>query len=161
MTIKVGDKIPSVTVKHLGADGMAPMETGDIFSGKKVVMFGVPAAFSPTCSEKHVPGFIAHLDAIKAKGVDAIVCHSVNDPFVMKFWGKDQGVEDKILMLPDHDAELAKALGTEADLSGAGLGQRTMRYALIAEDGVVKHIAVEDAPPAHGVSSAEEVLKAL
>ncbi|MGB0844915.1 MAG: peroxiredoxin [Alphaproteobacteria bacterium] len=161
MTIKVGDKIPSVSVKHLGADGMAELNSADLFAGKKVVMFGVPAAYSPTCSEQHVPGFVASIDQIKAKGVDTVVCHSVNDPFVMKAWAADQNVDDKLVMFPDADAALAKALGTNVDLSGAGLGVRSQRYALIAEDGVVSHIGVEDSPPAHGVSSAEAILEIL
>ena len=131
------------------------------FADKKVVMFGVPAAYSPTCSEQHVPGFVTSAADIKSKGVDAIVCHSVNDPFVMKAWAADQNVDATLIMFPDADAELAKALGTDADLSGAGLGIRSQRYALIADKGVVTHIAVEDSPPAHGVSSAEAILKLL
>ena len=159
--IKVGEKLPAVTGKQKTADGLNDLSTEDLSKGKTLVLFGVPGAFTPTCSEKHMPGFVEHHGAFKAAGVDEIVCHSVNDPFVMEAWAADRSVGDKISMFADWNAELTKALGLDNDLSGAGLGVRAKRYALIAKDGVISHIAVEEAPGDHGVSSAEETLKAL
>ena len=160
MTIKVGDKVPQVTLKHMSKDGLADITTGDIFGGKKVVMFALPGAFTPTCSAKHVPGFVAKADEIKAKGVDTIACLSVNDPFVMGAWGKDQNVGDKILMLADGSAVLTKAMGLELDLTERGFGLRSDRYAMIVDDGVVTLLNREE-PAAFEVSSAEAILKAL
>lgn len=159
--IKVGDSIPNVTVKHLGENGLEDRATGPLFAGKKVVVFGLPGAYTPTCSAKHLPGFVGKIDELRAKGVDAVYCLSVNDAFVMKAWAKDQGAEGKVETLADGLADFTKALGLEADLSPAGLGTRCKRFAMIAEDGKVKWIAVEEAPGAFEVSSAESVLKQL
>jgi glutaredoxin/glutathione-dependent peroxiredoxin len=160
MTIKVGDTIPSLKLMTPTADGPKEISTDEIFKGKKVVLFAVPGAFTPTCSAKHLPGFVHEADAIKAKGVDTIVCVAVNDVFVMGAWGKDQGVDGKVLMLADGSAALTKALGLELDLVARGLGVRSQRYALIAEDGKVTHLAVE-APGGFDVSRAEAILAAL
>ncbi len=160
MAIQVGDKIPSVALKHLAAGGMAEITTDEIFNGKKVVMFAVPGAFTPTCSSMHLPGFIEFADAIKASGVDSIVCMSVNDPFVMKAWGESAGAGDAVFLLPDGNGELTKALNLELDGSGAGLGRRSKRFALIADDGTVTKLAVEDGTGLD-VSSAENILAAL
>jgi glutaredoxin/glutathione-dependent peroxiredoxin len=160
MTIKVGDKIPNVTVYHMTESGPAPITTNDIFKGRKVVMFALPGAFTPTCSAKHLPGFVAQAEAIKAKGVDTIACLSVNDAFVMGAWGKDQKVGDKVLMLADGSGDLTKALGLVLDLTPRGMGVRSDRYAMIVDDGVVKALNRE-APGAFDVSSAEKILQAL
>lgn len=159
MTISVGDRIPELTLKVMGEKGPENIATTDIFKDKKVVMFAVPGAFTPGCSVTHLPGYVINADKIKAKGVDTIVCVSVNDAFVMGAWGKESNA-DEILMLADGNAELAKALGLTMDGSGFGLGLRSRRYAMIVEDGVVKHLAVE---PEGGitVSGAEEILKHL
>jgi len=159
--IKVGDKIPSARVKHMTANGPAEVSTEELFKGKTVVVFGLPGAFTPTCSAKHVPGFLGKAADLKAKGVDTIACLSVNDAFVMGAWGKDQRVEDKILMLADGSAQLTKALGLELDLTPHGMGVRSKRFAMVVKDGVVKHIAVEENPGALDVSSAEKILAAV
>jgi peroxiredoxin len=156
--IKVGDKIPSARVKHMTANGPAELSTDELFKGKTVVVFGLPGAFTPTCSAKHVPGYLAKAADLKAKGVDTIACLSVNDAFVMGAWGKDQRVEDKILMLADGSAQLTKALGLELDLTPHGMGLRSKRYAMVVKDGVVKHIAIEENPGALDVSAAEKVM---
>ncbi|MEZ5648444.1 MAG: peroxiredoxin [Alphaproteobacteria bacterium] len=161
MPIKVGDKIPSMKLNKLGPDGMTQVSTDDIFKGKTVVMFGLPGAFTPVCSARHVPGYLEKMKELKDKGVDSVVCLSVNDPFVMKAWGEDQKVGDNIVMLPDGNAQLTKALGLDYDGSGFGLGTRSKRYALVAKDGVVKHLAVEAATGELDVSSAESILKKL
>lgn len=160
MAIQVGDSIPSVTLKHLTADGMQEITTDSLFKGKKTVLFSVPGAFTPTCSAKHLPGFVEQAEALKAKGVDEIVCTAVNDPFVMRAWGEKHGVDGKVTMLPDGMALLASALGLTQELSGPQLGVRGQRFALAAEDGVVTHLAVEEGG-AFEVSSAEAILKAL
>jgi peroxiredoxin len=160
MAIKVGDKIPEMTLAHMTKDGPAPISTSDIFKGKKVVLFALPGAFTPTCSAKHLPGFVEKADQLKAKGVDTIACLSVNDPFVMGAWGKDQKVGEKVLMLADGSAELTKAMGLELDLTPRGFGVRSDRYAMIVEDGVVKALNREQ-PGAFEVSSADAILKTL
>ena len=160
MTIQVGDKIPSATLQHMTENGPEAITTEAIFAGKKVVLFALPGAFTPTCSAKHLPGFVSKADEIKAKGVDTIACLSVNDAFVMGAWGKDQGVGDKVLMLADGSAELTKAMGLELDLIERGLGLRSDRYAMIVEDGVVTLLNREE-PGSFDVSSAETVLAAL
>ena len=160
MTIKVGDRIPSATLKHMTADGMQTITTDQLFKGKKVVLFALPGAFTPTCSAKHLPGFVQNADTLKAKGVDTIACLSVNDAFVMNAWGKDQKVGDKVLMLADGNAEFAEATGLTMDGTGYGMGLRSQRYAMVVEDGVIKKLNVE-APGAFEVSSAEAILKAL
>jgi peroxiredoxin len=158
MTIKAGDKIPSVTLKHLTANGMQDISTDSIFGDKKVALFSVPGAFTPTCSAKHLPGFVENLPAFKAQGVE-VVCLAVNDPFVMKAWGEAQKA-DGITLLPDGNATFTKALGLEMDGTGHGLGLRGQRFALYAENGVVKSLAVEK-PGAFEVSSAEAMLKTI
>jgi peroxiredoxin len=157
MAIKEGEKIPDVTLKDTG---MKDVTTQQLFGGKKVVLFAVPGAFTPTCSNQHLPGFIEQADAIRAKGVDDIICVSVNDSFVMDSWGKDRGAEGKVTMIADGNATLATALGLEMDGSGIGFGTRSQRYAAIVEDGVVTKLAVEK-PMAFEVSSAEAILGAL
>ncbi|MGE0745438.1 MAG: peroxiredoxin [Rhodospirillales bacterium] len=160
MAIKVGDKIPSVTIKTMSADGIKDVSTDDIFKGKKVVLFAVPGAFTPTCSAKHLPGFVEKAAQIKAKGVDSIVCVAVNDVFVMDAWGKNQQVGDKVVMAADGSADLAKALGLEMDLTTRGLGMRSQRYSMLVDDGVVKKLNVENAG-AYEVSDADTMLKQL
>ncbi len=160
MAITVGDTIPSVTLKHLTDNGMQEVNTSDLFKGKKVVLFSVPGAFTPTCSAKHLPGFVQQADAIKAKGVQEIVCLAVNDPFVMRAWGEKGGVEGKVFLLPDGNAAFTEALGLTMDGSGYGLGKRGQRFALVAEDGKVTHLAVEE-PGKFEVSSAEAVIEKL
>ncbi|MGE5539887.1 MAG: peroxiredoxin [Gemmatimonas sp.] len=158
--IKVGDRIPNVTLQQKTADGIQPISTDQLFKGKKVVVFAVPGAFTPTCSMKHLPGFVQNADAIRKKGVDAIACVSVNDAFVMDAWGKDQKVGDKVMMLADGSAKFAQALGLGLDLSERGLGMRSQRYAMVVEDGVVKKLNVEESGKFE-VSSAETILSAL
>jgi len=160
MTIKVGDTIPSMKLMVATPEGPKETSTDDIFKGKKVVLFAVPGAFTPTCSAKHLPGFVQNADAIKAKGVDAIACISVNDAFVMGAWGKDQGTGEKVTMLADGSANFAKALGLELDITARGMGVRSQRYALVAEDGKVTHLGVE-APGGFEVSKAEAILASL
>ncbi len=159
MAVQVGDSIPEVTLKIFGEKGPQDISTAEIFDGKKVVVFAVPGAFTPTCSAAHLPGFVANADKIKEKGVDTIVCVSVNDPFVMDAWGKGQNAEE-ILMVADADASLAKAMGVELDLSAAGLGTRSARYSLIAEDGKITTLNLENGG-AFEVSSAEKIMEAL
>ena len=160
MTIKVGDKIPAITFKHLGSNGMEDISTKDLFEGKKVVLFAVPGAFTPTCSTKHVPGFLEYATEIKNKGVDKIVCLSVNDAFVMDAWGKDQGTGENILMLADGNGDFTRAIDLGVDGSGFGLGARSQRYAMIVENGTVTALEVEDGPGL-GVSSAENIVGKL
>ena len=155
----VGDKIPSATLKIMGEKGPQDLSTDELFEGKKVVLFAVPGAFTPTCSMAHLPGFVALADKIKDKGVDAIACLSVNDAFVMDAWGKGANAEE-LLMVSDWDAGFSKALDLTMDASGFGLGVRSQRFALVAEDGVITHLAVE-APGQFEVSKAEAVLEAL
>jgi peroxiredoxin len=160
MSIKVGDKIPSTTLMQMKDGGPKPVKTDDLFAGKKVVVFALPGAFTPTCSAKHLPGFVQNADAIKAKGVDAIACVSVNDAFVMGAWGEQQKVGDKIMMLADGNGDLTKALGLELDGSRFGMGKRSQRFAMIVDNGVVTKLNVEE-PGAFAVSSAEHVLTEL
>ena len=155
----VGDKIPSATLKIMGEKGPQDLSTDELFAGKKVVLFAVPGAFTPTCSMAHLPGFVALADKIKDKGVDAIACLSVNDAFVMDAWGKGANAEE-LLMVSDWDAGFSKALDLTMDASGFGLGVRSQRFALVAEDGVITHLAVE-APGQFEVSKAEAVVEAL
>tara|TARA_R110002167_G_scaffold89012_6_gene240088 strand:- start:23229 stop:23708 length:480 start_codon:yes stop_codon:yes gene_type:complete len=159
MTIATGDKIPAVTLKIMGAKGPEDISTETIFKGKKVVMFAVPGAFTPGCTVTHLPGYVVLADKIKAKSVDSIVCLSVNDAFVMGAWGKSQNA-DELLMVADGNGEFTKAAGLEMDATGFGMGTRSKRYAMIVEDGVVSHLAVE---PAGGieVSAAEAILAKL
>ncbi len=160
MTIKVGDKIPSVKIKHMTKDGVKDITTDEIFGGKKVALVALPGAFTPTCSAKHLPGFVQNAGAIKGKGVNTIACLAVNDAFVMDAWGKNQNVGDNVLMLADGNAELTKALGLEMDGSGYGMGTRSRRYSMLVDSGVVKQLNVEK-PGAFEVSNAETMLKQI
>ena len=160
MTIKVGDKVPSATLMEMQEGGPKPVKTDDFFAGKKVVVFALPGAFTPTCSAKHVPGFVQNYDALKAKGVDEIACVSVNDAFVMGAWGKDQKADGKVMMLGDGNGEFTQAMGLTMDGSKFGLGTRSQRYAMIVDNGVIKDLFVEK-PGAFEVSTAENVLKHL
>ncbi len=159
-TIKVGDAVPSMKLMMATPDGPKETSTDEIFKGKKVVLFAVPGAFTPTCSAKHLPGFVQNIDALKAKGVDTVACMAVNDVFVMGAWAKEQGTDGNIVMLADGSAALTKALGLELDLIGRGMGVRAQRFALVAEDGKVTHLAIE-APGGFDVSRAEAILAAL
>lgn len=159
MTIKEGDKLPAATL-HVMEDGKpTPKSTEDLFSGKKVVVFAVPGAFTPTCSQAHLPGYVVHADDILSKGVDSIVCVSVNDAFVMDAWGQGANAE-KLIMAGDGNGDFTAALGLEMDGSGFGLGKRSQRYAMIVDDGKVTTLAVE-APGQFEVSKAEAILAAL
>ncbi|MGO9426250.1 MAG: peroxiredoxin [Steroidobacteraceae bacterium] len=160
MTIKAGDRMPEGKFTRMGKDGPQKLTTDELFKGKKVVLFSVPGAFTPTCDAKHLPGFVELADQIKAKGVDTIACTAVNDVFVMNAWGKSGGVGDKILMLADGNGEYAKALGLELNATGFGMGTRGQRFAIIVKDGVATHVNVE-APGEFKVSAAEYVLKQL
>ena len=160
MTIQVGDSIPAMPLTLGTAEGPKATTTEELFGGKTVVLFGVPGAFTPTCSAKHLPGFVQQHDALTAKGADVIACMAVNDAFVMAAWGKDQGVGDNVIMVADGSADLTKALGVELDLTARGLGVRCQRFVLVAKDGKVTHVAVE-AAGAFEVSKAEAVLAAL
>ena len=159
MTIQVGDKVPSATFKVMTADGPQDMSTDEVFSGKKVVFFGVPGAFTPGCSMTHLPGFVINADAIKAKGADTIACMAVNDAFVMGAWGQGQNAEE-ILMLADGNGEFTAALGLELDASGFGMGNRAQRFGMIVDDGTVSYLGIE-APGEIKVSSAEMMLENL
>ena len=159
MAIQEGDKLPDAKL-HVMADGRpTAVSTSELFGGKKVVLFAVPGAFTPTCSQAHLPGFVANADKIKAKGVDSIVCVAVNDAFVMDAWGRDGNAEE-LVMAGDGNADFTKALGLEMDGTGFGLGNRSQRYAMVVDDGVVTTLAVE-APGAFEVSKAEAILEAL
>lgn len=159
MTVQVGDSIPDATLKIMGDKGPQDVSTSDIFSGKKVVLFAVPGAFTPTCSQAHLPGFVANADKIREKGVDTIVCVSVNDAFVMDAWGKGQNA-DEIMMAADGNGDFTEAMGVELDASGFGMGTRSSRYSLIAEDGKITAFNLEQGG-GFEVSSAEAILEAL
>jgi len=157
--IQTGERIPEVTLKRLGDDGIEDVPTADFFKGRKVALFGVPGAYTPTCSQKHLPGFIDHAEQFKAKGVDEIACVSVNDPFVMKEWAKASGAEGKVTLLADGNGELTQAMGLAFDGSGVGLGTRCKRFSAVVDDGVVKSLHVEESPGAVNVSGAEKLLQ--
>ena len=157
MTINVGDKIPSAKLRHMTLEGPKEITTDELFKGKKVVLFAVPGAFTPTCSMKHLPGFVGKADAIRTKGVSEIVCLSVNDAWVMEAWGKEQKVGDKVHMVADGNGDLTKALGLDTDISAAGLGLRSKRYSMVVDNGTVTHLNVEK-PGAFEVSTAETIL---
>ncbi len=159
--IKVGDRLPAATFRIITAEGPKPLTTDDVFKGKKVVLFAVPGAFTPTCTKNHLPGFIANEAAIKAKGVQTIAVTGVNDQFVMDAWKKASGGEGKVEFLADGNADFAKAIGLTLDASGNGLGIRSKRYSMLVEDGVVKSLNVEEAPGKAEVSGAEAMLKQL
>jgi len=160
MTIEAGDKMPSGTLGVMTDAGPGAISTDELFSGKKVVVFSVPGAFTPTCSMNHLPGFVEHADAIRDKGVDTIACMAVNDVFVMDAWGNDREVGDRVMMLADGNGDYAKALGLEMDGTGFGMGMRGQRFAIVVDDGVAKHVAVE-APGQFEVSKAEAILAEL
>ena len=164
MSIEIGDKIPSVVLKHLGSDG--PIDVRDISieelcSGKKVVVFGLPGAFTPVCSEQHLPGFVEKAAALRDKGVDTVVCVSGNDPFVMQAWAEAQNAGDNVMMLSDHNGEFTAAMGLTLDLGDFGLGNRSERYSMIVEDGTVTALHVEESILACGVSSSKALLDEL
>ncbi|HEY0310610.1 MAG TPA: peroxiredoxin [Luteimonas sp.] len=158
MTIQAGDRLPEVSLQRI-SDGVETLDTRTLFDNRKVVIFAVPGAFTPTCSEKHLPGFIEHFDAFRERGVD-VACVAVNDPFVMQAWAKSQHVPDGLMMLADGNADFTRALGLEMDASAYGMGTRSKRFAIYAEDGVAQKVLVE-APGEFRVSSAEHVLSVL
>lgn len=158
MTIHVGDRIPEVTLKRI-REGIETLDTHSLFDARKVVLFAVPGAFTPTCSEKHLPGFINRFDDFRSRGID-VVCMAVNDPFVMQAWGKAQSVPDGLLMLSDGNGDLTRALGLEMDASGSGMGMRSRRFALYVDNGIVRAVHVEE-PGNFEVSSADYVLAHL
>jgi peroxiredoxin len=160
MTISVGDAVPDIEVMTFGADGPKHIRTGEVLGSGKVVLFAVPGAFTPTCSDFHLPGYVLRAEELAAKGVDKVVCISVNDPFVMGAWGQAQNVGDAVVLLADGNGEFTEAVGLEMDGSGFGLGTRSQRYAMIIEDGIVTLLNVE---PGGGlsVSGVEEILAAL
>lgn len=161
MTIKTGDKIPSVKLKRLGASGMEEFDTAAEIAGKKVVLFGLPGAFTPPCSQKHLPGYLERLNDLKAQGIDMVICVAVNDPFVMKKWSEETGAEGKIAMWPDGNATFADALGLHFDGSGHGLGKRFKRFSMLIENGTVKELEVEDKASDVEVSSANACVARL
>lgn len=160
MTIQVGDNLPEATFMTMTEDGPRPVSSDTVFKGKRVALFAVPGAFTPTCSARHLPGFRDQADALKAKGVDSIACVSVNDVFVMGAWGKSQEAGDKVTMLADGNGEFTRALGLEMDGSKFGMGQRSKRYSMVVNDGVVESLNVEE-PGAFEVSSADYMLERL
>jgi peroxiredoxin len=161
MTIKEGDKLPEVTLHHMTENGPTPITTSELFGGKKSVLFAVPGAFTPGCSMQHLPGFVSNSDEILSKGVDQIVCLSVNDSFVMDAWGKDKGTGDKILMLGDGNGDFTEATGLTMDGSGFGLGSRSLRYSMIVDDNSVTKLNLESNPGEIAESSAESILEQL
>jgi peroxiredoxin len=154
MTIKVGDRLPEATFTVMGADGPAPKTTADVFKGRKVALFAVPGAYTPTCHKNHMPGFVERVAELKGKGIDDVACTAVNDVFVMSNWADDTGAKGKITMLADGNADFAKAIGLDIDLTKFGLGVRSKRYSMLVEDGVVTSLNVDEAPPVHDKSSA-------
>jgi glutaredoxin/glutathione-dependent peroxiredoxin len=161
MAIQVGDKIPATTFRYVSAEGPKEMSSDELFRGKKVVLFAVPGAFTPTCHLKHLPGFIDKADAFKKKGVNTVACVAVNDPFVLDAWAKATGGMGKVLFLSDGNGEFTKKIGLDFDGSGIGLGTRSKRYAMLVDDGVVKALNIEDSPGVADVSTAEKLLAAL
>ncbi len=161
MTIEVGDTMPEATLTRMTAEGPAAMTTGELFGGKKVLLFGLPGAFTPTCSAQHLPGYVTNAEAIKAKGVDLIACMAVNDVFVMGAWGKDQNVGADVLLLADGSGAFTAKLGLELDLRERGLGVRSKRFAMVVEDGKVTRLDIEDNPGEMTVSGAEAMLGQL
>jgi glutaredoxin/glutathione-dependent peroxiredoxin len=161
MAIKVGDRLPEATFRVIGPDGIKTLTTKDVFGGKRVVLFAVPGAFTPTCHLKHLPGFIESAEDFKKQGIDKVVCIAVNDPFVLSAWEDKSGGKDKVLFLSDGNAEFTKKIGMDFDGSGFGLGTRSKRYAAFIEDGVVKILNVEDSPAVADASTAAKILEAL
>jgi len=158
--IKVGDKVPSATLMQMKDGGPKPVTTDQLFAGKKVALFALPGAFTPTCSAKHLPGFIQHSEALKEKGIDAIACVSVNDAFVMGAWGEQQKAGDKVMMLADGNGDFTRSLGLELDATKFGMGKRSQRYSMVVDNGVVTQLNVEQ-PGAFEVSSADHMMALL
>lgn len=161
MTIKIGDKLPEVTFRVMTENGPEPRTTSEIFKGKRVVLFGVPGAFTPTCHKNHLPGFLTNLDAIKAKGVDDVAVTAVNDPFVMKAWAESTGGVGKISFLSDGSAEFAQASGLSLDMTARGLGVRNQRFSMLVDDGEVKILNLEETPGTADKSGAEAILNQI
>ena len=161
MTIALGDKLPEATFKVRTPDGLKDVTTQELTAGKKVVLFAVPGAFTPTCHAKHVPSYLENLDALRAKGVDAVACVAVNDAFVLDAWGKAVGSDGKLMLLSDGNATFTKAVGLDFDGSGFGLGTRSKRYSMLVENGVVKALNIEESPGVMEVSGADRILAAL
>jgi peroxiredoxin len=160
MAIKVGDKVPSVTLRYLTPEGVKAVPSEEFFAGKKVVVFGLPGAYTRTCSSRHLPGYVTNADTLRKKGIDAVACLSVNDAFVMHAWGKEHGAEGKVTMLGDGSAEFTEAIGLDLDRTEAGMGIRSQRYSVVVENGVVTALNVEPSGQ-YGVSSAEAMLENL
>jgi len=161
MSISIGDSLPEATFRMLGADGIEALTSSQIFGGKKVVLFAVPGAFTPTCHLKHLPGFIEHAGDFKQKGADTVACVAVNDPFVLDSWAKASGGQGKVLFLSDGNAEFTKKIGLDFDGSGIGLGTRSKRYAMLVENGVVTALNIEDSPGVADASTAEKLLASM
>jgi peroxiredoxin len=160
-TIKVGDKLPEVSFKQFTADGLGDISTGDVFAGKRVLLFGIPGAFTPVCQGNHLPGYVEQAETFRQHGIDSIACISVNDTFVMRAFGEAKGADGRITMLADSDGEFTQKVGMEADASSFGLGRRSERYAMIVRDGVVETLQVESHFVDHAVTSAHSMLSAL
>ncbi len=158
MAIAVGDKVPSARFMYMGPEGPTSIDSGELFGGQRVALFGLPGAFTPVCSAQHLPGFVERADALKAKGIDRIACVSVNDPFVMEAWGRANDAGDKVMMLADDKGAFTRAIGLAIDLSDFGLGERSQRYSMIVEDGSVKLLNVEDSILTHDLSSVDTLL---
>jgi len=158
VTIKTGDKVPAGTFTIMKKEGPGALSTDELFKGRKVVVFSVPGAFTPTCAKQHLPGFVQQADALKKKGIDAVACMSVNDVFVMDAWGKSASAGDKVLMLADGNGDYAKALGLTMDASGFGMGLRAQRFSMLVDNGVVKQLNIEESPGLCTVSSAVHIL---
>ena len=160
MAVRVGDRVPSVTLRYVTADGVQAVSSDDFFKGKKVALFAVPGAYTRTCSQRHLPSYVTHYDELKKKGIDTVACIAVNDQFVMNAWGKEHGADGKIVMLGDGSSDFANAMGLELDRVKEGMGMRSQRYSMLVDDGVIKALNVEQ-PGQFEVSSAEAMLKAL
>jgi len=160
MTLQIGERVPSVTLVTMGEEGPQTTSSDELCEGKRVVLFGLPGAFTPTCSARHLPGYVDQADALRAKGVDAIVCLAVNDVYVMDAWGKQQNVGDRVLMVADGNGDFTRAAGLELDMTGRGFGWRSQRYAMLIEDGVVTVLKVEK-PGEFNVSDAQTILRLL
>lgn len=160
-TIKVGDRIPDVSFKQFGSDGLGDVSTGEVFAGKRVLLFGIPGAFTPVCQGNHLPGYVEQAETFRLHGIDEIACISVNDTFVMRAFGEAKGTDGKVTMLADSDGEFTHKVGMEADASSFGLGKRSERYAMVVKDGVVEMLQVESHFVDHAVTSAQSMLEAL
>ena len=158
MAIQSGDRVPAASLMVMGPEGPSKLSSDELFAGKRVAVFGLPGAYTPVCSAQHLPGYVAKADALRAKGIDAIACISVNDPFVMKAWGDDHDVGDTVQMVADHDCSFTRALGLTVDLSDFGLGERSERYSMIVDDGTVTAVNVEKSVLDHDVSSVDTLL---